>query len=379
MDSSQPQAGRQRGLKTLLAAGLSFFFPGAGQVYNGQVIKGVAFVVSAFVLWFFFLGWVISLWASIDAGVVRWRLEREDAETNRSGGSYRTVMLFVFAVCVVAVVIVFVISFHSRQSVEVFDDPPAEVEDFVRIAPDDVEWTGQYGDRSQFTTGDRELREVNSPGDFVCRLWSFFGEPGMEDDVDFLYGFKHQASGVEFTAYSKDELAYGIRQPLPEGVSEENVDQMLRQFEGLLASKEPKDCTLVYSTDHGVIRAGVEAGHAFEEYIELCEHLDLRRRQFQEEELPDFTASVSRTPTGAAWDALILVSESESSERLHRCGVEAVESLREMWRFLLSIVLSDDETEREVRNREYWAGLLNETASVLEIPNELVEQVPAED
>lgn len=46
---------------------LSFLLCGAGQMYNGQVGKGFLMLFGCVVLWFIFLGWIISIWSMIDA------------------------------------------------------------------------------------------------------------------------------------------------------------------------------------------------------------------------------------------------------------------------------------------------------------------------
>lgn len=57
-----------------LAAVLSFFFMGLGQIYNGQIAKGVAFVIFysiSWVLWIVVIGIFITpvlwIWGMIDA------------------------------------------------------------------------------------------------------------------------------------------------------------------------------------------------------------------------------------------------------------------------------------------------------------------------
>lgn len=50
-----------------LALVLSFFICGVGQMYNGQVGKGIGMLVFCVVLWFVLLGWVIWIWSMIDA------------------------------------------------------------------------------------------------------------------------------------------------------------------------------------------------------------------------------------------------------------------------------------------------------------------------
>lgn len=57
-----------------VAAVLSFFFMGLGQIYNGQIGKGIAFIVVYFVsilLMFLFIGFfttpVLWIWGMVDA------------------------------------------------------------------------------------------------------------------------------------------------------------------------------------------------------------------------------------------------------------------------------------------------------------------------
>ena len=46
---------------------LSFFISGAGQMYNGQVGKGFLMFFGTIALWFVLLGWIIWIWAMVDA------------------------------------------------------------------------------------------------------------------------------------------------------------------------------------------------------------------------------------------------------------------------------------------------------------------------
>jgi len=57
-----------------LAAVLSFFFSGLGQIYNGQILKGLLFMavqvvnfVLSFVVIGLFTGFVVWVWAIVDA------------------------------------------------------------------------------------------------------------------------------------------------------------------------------------------------------------------------------------------------------------------------------------------------------------------------
>lgn len=46
---------------------LSLLICGAGQLYNGQVGKGILMFVGCVVLWFILLGWIVMIWSWIDA------------------------------------------------------------------------------------------------------------------------------------------------------------------------------------------------------------------------------------------------------------------------------------------------------------------------
>lgn len=50
-----------------LSVVLSFLLTGAGQLYNGQVGKGLLMLGACVVMWGFFLGWVVTLWSIYDA------------------------------------------------------------------------------------------------------------------------------------------------------------------------------------------------------------------------------------------------------------------------------------------------------------------------
>lgn len=50
-----------------LALFLSLLIAGVGQMYNGQVGKGLAFFIGWIFAWAFFLGWVVTIWSMADA------------------------------------------------------------------------------------------------------------------------------------------------------------------------------------------------------------------------------------------------------------------------------------------------------------------------
>jgi TM2 domain-containing membrane protein YozV len=46
---------------------LSLLICGVGQMYNGQVGKGIMMLIGCVLLWFVFLGWIIWIWSMVDA------------------------------------------------------------------------------------------------------------------------------------------------------------------------------------------------------------------------------------------------------------------------------------------------------------------------
>ena len=69
-DIEQPE--HQPGMALLL----SLILCGTGQIYNGEVSKGIMMMVLCFLLWFVLLGWVVHIWSIVDAVVVAERINR---------------------------------------------------------------------------------------------------------------------------------------------------------------------------------------------------------------------------------------------------------------------------------------------------------------
>lgn len=51
----------------VIAALCSFFIPGLGQLLQGRFISALFFFVGTSILWFFWLGWIMHIWAVINA------------------------------------------------------------------------------------------------------------------------------------------------------------------------------------------------------------------------------------------------------------------------------------------------------------------------
>lgn len=58
-----PAAPKSPGIALLL----SLLIPGVGQMYNGQVAKGILMLIGCILAWLVFLGWIIWIWAMVDA------------------------------------------------------------------------------------------------------------------------------------------------------------------------------------------------------------------------------------------------------------------------------------------------------------------------
>lgn len=59
----------------VIAALCSFFIPGLGQLIQARFLKAVFFFIAASLLWIVMMGWIIHLWAILDAAL--WK-PRED-------------------------------------------------------------------------------------------------------------------------------------------------------------------------------------------------------------------------------------------------------------------------------------------------------------
>ena len=53
----------------VIAALCSFFFPGLGQLVQGRILAAILFFVGAGIAWIFLMGWIIHLWACVNAAL----------------------------------------------------------------------------------------------------------------------------------------------------------------------------------------------------------------------------------------------------------------------------------------------------------------------
>lgn len=55
----------------VLAALISFFIPGLGQLCQGRILAALIFFLASLIMWIFFLGWLVHILAAIDAARYR--------------------------------------------------------------------------------------------------------------------------------------------------------------------------------------------------------------------------------------------------------------------------------------------------------------------
>ena len=68
METSSMNAG-QGSSGNVIAALASFFISGLGQLIQGRPLRALVFFVSAALLWFIGMGWIMHIWATIDAAL----------------------------------------------------------------------------------------------------------------------------------------------------------------------------------------------------------------------------------------------------------------------------------------------------------------------
>jgi len=55
----------------VISAIASFIYPGLGQLCQGRILAAAFFFFSATLLWLVLLGWIMHIWATIDAARYR--------------------------------------------------------------------------------------------------------------------------------------------------------------------------------------------------------------------------------------------------------------------------------------------------------------------
>lgn len=55
----------------VICAIASFLYPGLGQLFQGRILAGAVFFLTATLLWCVLLGWIMHIWATADAALFR--------------------------------------------------------------------------------------------------------------------------------------------------------------------------------------------------------------------------------------------------------------------------------------------------------------------
>jgi TM2 domain-containing membrane protein YozV len=55
----------------VIAAVCSFFIPGLGQLVQGRLLLAIVMFLVSIALWFFLLGWIVTIWSVIDAAMFK--------------------------------------------------------------------------------------------------------------------------------------------------------------------------------------------------------------------------------------------------------------------------------------------------------------------
>ena len=62
---------RQGSAGNVIAALASFAYPGLGQLIQGRAFAALGFFLAGTVAWIFLLGWLVHLWATLDAALYK--------------------------------------------------------------------------------------------------------------------------------------------------------------------------------------------------------------------------------------------------------------------------------------------------------------------
>jgi hypothetical protein len=101
-----------------------------------------------------------------------------------------------------------------------------------------------------------------STGEFLSRIWCFYGEPDEITYEGFEYTFRDVESDVYFRVYcGPSGPAYGSSHQHPASSYHKIADA----FDSLLEMAKLVDCAVEFETDFGLYRCGVQNGIPFEE------------------------------------------------------------------------------------------------------------------
>ncbi|MDQ3034283.1 MAG: hypothetical protein M3Y87_17885 [Myxococcota bacterium] len=108
-----------------------------------------------------------------------------------------------------------------------------------------------------------------SLGNWLCRIWTHYGEPPQVQRDGFVYAFRDRETGDVITAYSagsgpamgalfgEDDLG---GDGVPSATAQQRLTGSVDAFVALIDATEPRACELELDGDFGRIRVGVRGG-----------------------------------------------------------------------------------------------------------------------
>ena len=160
------------------------------------------------------------------------------------------------------------------------------LEDFERLTDDFAMGSSKLASRKE-TLSITDARDLSwmDDGDFLARLWARFGAPSGARG--FSYVFRHQPTGIVFTAYSgASGPSYGggrvdagalvpmtfmeahaaMRARAGQGAPT-GFHEVLAAFEALLAQTPLLDCERIAKSEDGLYRFGARGGKSFSQKL----------------------------------------------------------------------------------------------------------------
>ena len=101
------------------------------------------------------------------------------------------------------------------------------------------------------------MHDVNAPvGDFLSRIWYYYGRPEFIGAEGFSYTFKDRNTDLIFTAYCAGSgPAYG-----GDPAKESELLPVIEQFDRMLSQSQNADCEITFDTDYGTKITGSKDG-----------------------------------------------------------------------------------------------------------------------
>ena len=108
------------------------------------------------------------------------------------------------------------------------------------------------------------IQNMDAPvGDFLSRLWNYYGEPDSIEEEGFNYTFRDKETGLIFTAYCAGSgPAYGGDPRM-----ESRLMPIIEKFDTMLSEGKNADCEITFDTDFGKQVSGSKDGIPYDRLI----------------------------------------------------------------------------------------------------------------